>query len=82
MGHIKECMVLYSFFYRNPDTLNEMTHPKQMRSNVVKTLLYLDSQLPKGSHVILIGLVNGSFIWDAMHRRYHPLGKYNTYLFS
>ncbi|KAK9396552.1 acyloxyacyl hydrolase [Crotalus adamanteus] len=61
----------------NPDTLNKMTHPKQMRSNVVKTLLYLDSQLPKGSHVILIGLVNGSFIWDAMHRRYHPLGQLN-----
>ncbi|KAM3822120.1 acyloxyacyl hydrolase [Vipera latastei] len=60
-----------------PDTLNKMTQPKQMRSSVVKTLFYLDSHLPKGSHVILIGLVNGSFMWDAMHRRYHPLGQLN-----
>ncbi|XP_025028838.1 acyloxyacyl hydrolase, partial [Python bivittatus] len=57
----------------SPDTLKKMTQPQQMRSNVVKTLLYLNSHLPKGSHVVLIGLVNGSFIWDTMHSRYHPL---------
>ncbi|KAM6451156.1 acyloxyacyl hydrolase [Liasis olivaceus] len=61
----------------SPDTLKKMTQPQQMRSNVVKTLLYLDSHLPKGSHVVLIGLANGSFIWDTMHSRYHPLGQLN-----
>uniref|UniRef100_A0A8D2J877 Acyloxyacyl hydrolase n=1 Tax=Varanus komodoensis TaxID=61221 RepID=A0A8D2J877_VARKO len=62
----------------SPDTLEKMTQPEQMHSNVKKTLDYLDNHLPKGSHVILIGLVDGRFLWDNLHKRYHPLGTYNN----
>ncbi|XP_044310441.1 acyloxyacyl hydrolase isoform X2 [Varanus komodoensis] len=61
----------------SPDTLEKMTQPEQMHSNVKKTLDYLDNHLPKGSHVILIGLVDGRFLWDNLHKRYHPLGQLN-----
>ncbi|KAK2542492.1 Aoah, partial [Columba livia] len=40
----------------NRDTLAHMTTPKEMLSNVVQALQYLDSHLPNGSHVILTGL--------------------------
>lgn len=53
-----------------------MTTPKEMLSNVVQALRYLDSRLPNGSHVILTGLVDGRFLWDNLHDRYHPLGKF------
>lgn len=49
-----------------------------MLSNVVQALQYLDSHLPNGSHVILTGLVDGRFLWDNLHDRYHPLGKYEV----
>lgn len=55
-----------------------MTTPKEMLSNVVQALQYLDSRLPNGSHVILTGLVDGRFLWDNLHDRYHPLGKYKV----
>ncbi|KYO43217.1 acyloxyacyl hydrolase isoform A [Alligator mississippiensis] len=60
-----------------PDTVAYMTTPKQMHSNVMEALQYLDSHLPKGSHVILMGLVDGGFLWDHLHNRYHPLGQLN-----
>lgn len=67
-----------SFICRRPDTVAYMTTPKQMHSNVMEALQYLDSHLPKGSHVILMGLVDGGFLWDHLHNRYHPLGKYEA----
>lgn len=60
-----------------PDTVAHMTTPNQMHSNVMQTLQYLNSQLPNGSHVILTGLVDGRFLWDQLHSRYHPLGQLN-----
>uniref|UniRef100_A0A8C3V5W8 Saposin B-type domain-containing protein n=1 Tax=Catharus ustulatus TaxID=91951 RepID=A0A8C3V5W8_CATUS len=62
---------------RERDTLAHMTTPKEMLSNVVQALRYLDSHLPNGSHVILTGLVDGRFLWDNLHDRYHPLGQLN-----
>lgn len=41
----------------------------------MQALRYLDTRLPNGSHVILTGLVDGRFLWDNLHDRYHPLGK-------
>ncbi|NXS57099.1 AOAH hydrolase, partial [Brachypteracias leptosomus] len=61
----------------NRDTLAHMTTPKEMFSNVVQALQHLDSLLPNGSHVILTGLVDGRFLWDNLHDRYHPLGQLN-----
>ncbi|XP_057287608.1 acyloxyacyl hydrolase isoform X3 [Pezoporus wallicus] len=61
----------------NNDTLASMTTPKEMLSNVMQALRYLDTRLPNGSHVILTGLVDGRFLWDNLHDRYHPLGQLN-----
>ncbi|KAJ6662060.1 hypothetical protein lerEdw1_012907 [Lerista edwardsae] len=59
------------------DTVKHMTQPEEMCSNTIQTLQYLDTQLPKGSHVLLIGLADGRFIWDNLHDRYHPIGQLN-----
>nr|XP_056713021.1 acyloxyacyl hydrolase [Euleptes europaea] len=59
------------------DTVSGMTTPEQMYFNIMKSLRYLNSLLPKGSHVILVGLVDGTFLWDTVHDRYHPLGQLN-----
>lgn len=62
---------------RYPNTVKHMTQPEEMHSNTIQTLQYLDTQLPKGSHVLLVGLVDGRFLWDNLHNRYHPLGQLN-----
>ncbi|XP_077159500.1 acyloxyacyl hydrolase isoform X2 [Paroedura picta] len=59
------------------DTVAAMTTPGQLRGSMLKSLRYLDSLLPKGSHVILFSLANGDFLWDNLYNRYHPLGQLN-----
>ncbi|XP_049637690.1 acyloxyacyl hydrolase [Suncus etruscus] len=55
----------------------KMTTPEKFYSKVMQTLKFLNSRLPKGSHVILYGLASGNFLWDHLHNRYHPLGQLN-----
>uniref|UniRef100_A0A8I3WQV5 Acyloxyacyl hydrolase n=1 Tax=Callithrix jacchus TaxID=9483 RepID=A0A8I3WQV5_CALJA len=59
------------------DTVPAMTTPEKFYSNVMQTLKYLNSHLPNGSHVIFYGLPDGTFLWDNLHDRYHPLGQLN-----
>nr|XP_040147781.1 acyloxyacyl hydrolase isoform X3 [Ictidomys tridecemlineatus] len=59
------------------DPVPRMTTPEKLYSNVMQTLKYLNSHLPNGSHVILYGLPDGTFLWDNLHNRYHPLGQLN-----
>ena len=55
--------------------LSAMTTPQEMHQNVLKTLHTLDKRLPNGSHVILIGLVDGRVLFNSLHNRIHPIGK-------
>uniref|UniRef100_A0A0P6JGY4 Acyloxyacyl hydrolase n=1 Tax=Heterocephalus glaber TaxID=10181 RepID=A0A0P6JGY4_HETGA len=59
------------------DPVQAMTTPEQLYSNIMQTLKHLDSHLPKGSHMVLYGLPNGTFLWENLHDRYHPLGQLN-----
>jgi acyloxyacyl hydrolase len=52
-----------------------MTSAVALRKNVMNVLNTLNDVLPVGSHVILIGLVDGGFIYPAMANRMHPLGQ-------
>jgi len=51
-----------------------MTTPAQFKINVLKSLDYLEQNLPKGSHVFFSGLANGLVLWDSLHNRTHPIG--------
>jgi len=59
----------------HPDTLDHMTTVEEMYKNVYTTLTYLDTVLPKGSHLIATGLANGSYLYDLLHERLHPFGR-------
>ncbi|XP_001501291.1 acyloxyacyl hydrolase [Equus przewalskii] len=59
------------------DSVPKMTTPEKLYSKVMQTLKYLNSHLPNGSHVILYGLPDGTFLWDNLHNKYHPLGQLN-----
>mmetsp|Transcript_6500 Transcript_6500/g.9809 ORF Transcript_6500/g.9809 Transcript_6500/m.9809 type:complete len:573 (-) Transcript_6500:36-1754(-) len=50
------------------------TTPSEFRSNVLYTLDFLNTTLPPGSAVVLVGLVNGKVLWDVNHNREYPLG--------
>lgn len=59
----------------HPDTIAHMTTPQEMHDNVMQTLTYLDTILPKGSHVLTTGLANGSLLYALLHDRLHPFGR-------
>lgn len=62
---------------RFPDTLRNMTTTKQFYKNIVQVIQTLEKTLPANSHIVLIGLVNGTFIYDTLAERLHPLGEYH-----
>lgn len=64
-----------NIYFSFKDTVANMTSPREFRKNVLETLRAFDEKLPSSSHVILIGLVDASFIYTAMADRLHPLGK-------
>jgi acyloxyacyl hydrolase len=54
--------------------LGSMTTTQEFHDNVVESLQYLDTTLPKGSHVAFLGLVDGRVLWDTTNTRMHPIG--------
>ncbi|XP_027949694.1 acyloxyacyl hydrolase [Eumetopias jubatus] len=66
-----------SFTNRKVDPVAAMTTPEKLYSSIMQTLKHLNSHLPNGSHVVLYGLPDGTFLWDNLHNRYYPLGQLN-----
>ncbi|XP_060079937.1 acyloxyacyl hydrolase-like [Ylistrum balloti] len=58
----------------HPDTFAHMTTPDEMKNNSMKTLQFLEKNLPRGSHVFLIGLADGRVLYDSLKDRIHPIG--------
>ena len=56
------------------DTLSHMTTPEDMKAAALGTMIQLDSRLPKGSQVFLMGLADGSILYNVMANRTHPIG--------
>jgi acyloxyacyl hydrolase len=66
----------------HPDP-SHMTTPTEFRASVLASLAFLDTKLPKGSHVLLSGLANGLILYDSLHNRTHPVGQlHNDVLYS
>ncbi|PNF35712.1 hypothetical protein B7P43_G16153 [Cryptotermes secundus] len=61
---------------RFSDSVPHMTSAVAFHENVMNVLTTLNAVLPFGSHVILIGLVDGGFIYPTMANRIHPLGQF------
>lgn len=59
----------------HPDTFAHMTKPDDFYKSVLDTMHYLDTKLPSGSHVLLTGLGNGSYLYGLLGDRVHPLGR-------
>jgi len=47
----------------HPDYESRMTTPSDFLASTLKTLEFLDTVLPNGSHVVFIGLANGRYGW-------------------
>ena len=54
--------------------LGHMTPPQEFHDKELETLRYIDAHVPNGSRVILVGLVDGRFLYNNMHGRVHPIG--------
>jgi len=52
----------------------DFTEPDEFKTNVLSIFGYLDTVLPQGSHVYILGLVDGRILYDTLHNETHPLG--------
>lgn len=51
-----------------------MTKPEDFYRNVMELFEWLDTKLPNGSHVFILGLANGSILYDKLAHEKHPIG--------
>eukprot|EP00164_Ancoracysta_twista_P005307 GFYU01007265.1.p1 GENE.GFYU01007265.1~~GFYU01007265.1.p1 ORF type:complete len:539 (-),score=142.02 GFYU01007265.1:238-1854(-) len=51
-----------------------MTTPEVFREKVLKSMAILDDTLPKDSHVVFIGLVDGDALYRTLANLQHPIG--------
>eukprot|EP00047_Mylnosiga_fluctuans_P002903 m.226476 g.226476 ORF g.226476 m.226476 type:complete len:702 (+) comp11429_c0_seq1:244-2349(+) len=58
----------------HPDTVADMTTEQEMHDEALSTMKYLDTVLPKGSQVTMMGLADGRILYETLHDRIHPLG--------
>lgn len=54
-------------------SIEGMTKPAQFKQNILKLLNYLDTVVPKGSHLFILGLGDGGVLYDNLHDSIHPL---------
>lgn len=50
-----------------------MTTVQKFKENVLKLLNWVDSTVPKGSHVWIYGLADGDILYENLHNLTHPL---------
>ena len=53
------------------------TTPEEYHDNLLKAIKDLDPRLPKGSKIVLIGLVDGRILYESMQNLIHPIGQLN-----
>ena len=56
------------------DTFNHMTQPDKFKESVLEALNLLDTFLPAGSHVVMVGLVDGRVLYNTLENAQHPIG--------
>jgi len=54
--------------------LEDMTKPEIFERQLANGLLELDRKAPRGSRLLLSGLIDARILWDEMSNRRHPLG--------
>lgn len=57
-----------------PNPNGRGTNPEEFHNNIVRALDHLETQLPMGSFVVFIGLVDGRILFDTLSNEIHPLG--------
>jgi acyloxyacyl hydrolase len=49
------------------------TKPADFKKNIIRLLDWLDTKLPKGSHVVILGLADGDLLYEYLQGTIHPL---------
>jgi len=80
-NHSLDHPVLLSFVLIGNDVcsphhgIDHMTTPQEFETNVLRSLDYLDANLPPKSHVSFMGLIDGRILYETMAQRLHPIGE-------
>jgi len=53
---------------------DNMTKPDAFKKSIIQILDHLDTVAPAGSHLVILGLVNGSLIFEGVKGHTHPTG--------
>ncbi|EAS03222.2 surfactant protein B containing protein (macronuclear) [Tetrahymena thermophila SB210] len=54
-------------------TTDSFTTPEEFKVNIMKAWEYLDTVLPKGSHIVVWGVADGQILYNLLAEREHPL---------
>lgn len=55
------------------DSFDRMRKPEEFKKNIIRLLDHLDTSVPAGSHLIILGLGDGDLLYENLHDSIHPL---------
>ena len=53
---------------------SSMTSPEEFRKNILENWDFLEKTLPKGSHVVTLGVIDGRILFESLKNETHPIG--------
>jgi len=56
------------------EDFDHFTQPDEFKNKIIEILDHLDTVVPAGSHLMVLGLVNGSLIYQGVKDKIHPIG--------
>jgi acyloxyacyl hydrolase len=49
------------------DSFDQMRQPEEFKANIITLLDYLDTAVPAGSHLVILGLGDGDILYEYLH---------------
>ena len=53
--------------------LDDLRNVVDFKKNILRLLNYINDHVPKGSHLMILGLADGDILYDNLHDSIHPL---------
>lgn len=53
--------------------LDDLRNVVDFKKNILRLLNYINDHVPKGSHLMILGLADGDILYDNLHDSLHPL---------
>jgi len=63
-------------------TVDSFTTPEEFKKNIAYYWQWLDTVLPKGSHLLVTGVADGRILYETLKDKMHPINETYPHLYN